>query len=108
MANFIQGGPLLIKDSDIVVEEVLHKLGFRGTYLNSDLNEAIQVFSSMTLNKRSLRKTGVKSADLESCSSSLSALRYALLSNESHLENFVIMMYVPFPLPSDYPPKESR
>jgi len=50
--------------------------------LNCDFNEAIHVFSSMSKNKRNLRKLGVESADLESYSSSSSILRCALLNNE--------------------------
>jgi len=83
-ASFVHcGGPFLLKDSDTVVEEVLHRLGFMDTCLNSDLNEAIQVFSTMSINKRNLKKVGMKPSDLDGYSSCLSILRHALLSNES-------------------------
>jgi hypothetical protein len=76
------GGPFLLKDSDTMVEEMLHKLGYMDTSLNSDLHESIRVFSRMKYNKESLRRVGLKPADLESYPSSMSALRVALLSNE--------------------------
>jgi len=77
------GGPFLLEDSDIMVEDFLHKLGFMDTSLNTDLSEAIQVFSSVGQNKRNLRRVGITPADLMSYPSSMSILRSALLSNES-------------------------
>jgi iron-regulated transporter 1 len=77
------GGPLLLQDSDTLVEETLHKLGEISASSNQDSDEAIQVFSSMSYNKRNLRKVGMKSTEVKVPSSDLSVLRHAPLNNES-------------------------
>ena len=52
------GGPFVLRDSGSLVEEILHRMNYIDSFLNTDFDEALQVFMSLTYNRRELRKSG--------------------------------------------------
>ncbi|CAK0869809.1 unnamed protein product [Prorocentrum cordatum] len=53
------GGPFIMRNSHDLVERVLFRLGYMDSCLNTDLSEAMLVFSRMAVNKRQLSKIGL-------------------------------------------------
>ena len=77
-ASYAQGGgPFILKDSPSLVEEMLERMKFLDTSLNRDLDEALEVFTSLSYNQRELRKCGYKYVDGRN---RLSAIRAMALS----------------------------
>mmetsp|Transcript_123043 Transcript_123043/g.359172 ORF Transcript_123043/g.359172 Transcript_123043/m.359172 type:complete len:528 (+) Transcript_123043:107-1690(+) len=54
-AMVLGGGAFVLKDGDNVVQRILRRLGFLDDNLNADVGEAIEVFCSISSNRRNLR-----------------------------------------------------
>lgn len=77
------GGPFVLIESADMVERFLHKLGYMDGDLNSDLEEALFVFSQVTKNSTSLRKFGISSLCESTPRQVLANVRRALQSNDN-------------------------
>ena len=72
------GGPFMLNDSDNLVSEALHKLGFLDQDLNSDFVEAMLVFCNTSNNKGALLRMALLPS---SASNALKNLQRAFLSS---------------------------
>jgi len=57
------GGPFVMIDSPDLVERFLHRLGYLDSDMNRDLDEALLVFSRMSINRLRLSSVGVYETD---------------------------------------------
>ena len=78
------GGPFVLRDSSSLVEEILHRMKYIDGSLNTDIDEALEVFMSMTYNRRELRKAGHTDEQFTTTKGRVDTLRRLALSSSCH------------------------
>merc|ERR1712032_1407638 len=76
------GGPFIVTDTVDLVERIFSRMGYMDSDLNTNMEDALWVFTNTTMNKRNLRMFNNVVSDGICPRDSLEQLKYAFLSNE--------------------------
>eukprot|EP00930_Biecheleria_cincta_P040719 TRINITY_DN27891_c1_g1_i1.p1 TRINITY_DN27891_c1_g1~~TRINITY_DN27891_c1_g1_i1.p1 ORF type:complete len:240 (-),score=28.38 TRINITY_DN27891_c1_g1_i1:350-964(-) len=80
------GGPAMLKDCADLPELLLRRLSFFDSGMNTDMEEALQVFANATMNKRALRALKIELTEEKTTQATLSKLRSVFLADSWHGE----------------------